>query len=163
MYPRNCIAFSFQELLGSIVNLGHWYWPLSKVTFVNIVIMNSHINPLGCFSEFDGVFLGASISGSGSGYPDGSTCQEDGILSLFQRWVWILQLFLQIPILKTDFWSAWQGHSNPERMPSVCLFIYLFILQHTENCRNAVRFSWISLALKLCVFKKVCAGFMETL
>lgn len=47
------------------------------MTVVIIVIISSNIHPLGCSSEFDGMLL-ASISGSRSGYPDGSTWwQED--------------------------------------------------------------------------------------
>ena len=88
-----------------------------------IVIINNNINPLSCLSEFDDMLLGASISGSGSGYPDGSPCQEDGILSLFQRWG--LNPSAVSPDMyfkKTNFRLAWQGHLDPERMPSVFFF-----------------------------------------
>lgn len=69
----------------------------------------------------------------------------------FQGWVWFFHLFLQIPIFKESSGDVGNDIQILDCMPSACLF-----LQHPVNCRNMVGLSHISLALKPCIFKKVC-------
>lgn len=80
--------------------------------------------------------------------------QENEILFLFSKMDSVLSSVSPDIHFYEKFWLGWQWHSDSDSLPSACLF-----LQHIVNCRNMVRFSHLSLALKPCIFQKVCTRF----